>query len=233
MTGNHNPCELTVEVRLVGADLVLQPAGELDLATVPQLQRALEQAPEDFVPRVVLDLAELSFMDASGLQTIIEANERLAGRLVLRGGQPQVRRIFEITGVTDQLTFEDSGPRQTSSDADANLDYVRRMWEAFRTGGAAAFAEMVPEHVDWRPWQARGRILHGRRELREFWSSGELATPVTASFTALGESILVRCEYPMPGGSHKEIWSLYRFEGRRLTQAASFDQKVDALSCAA
>jgi anti-sigma B factor antagonist len=88
--------------------LTLRPAGELDIATAPRLERALlfERRPGD---RVVLDLADLEFIDSTGLRVIVQAVEasRAGGwELTLRQGGPAVRRVFEISGVIGALPFE-------------------------------------------------------------------------------------------------------------------------------
>jgi hypothetical protein len=60
---------------------------------------------------------------------------------------------------------------------ESNLDFVRRLWHTFRTGGADAMARLVPDDVQWRPSVAGGRVLRGREELRSFWA----ARPVGAA----------------------------------------------------
>jgi anti-sigma B factor antagonist len=97
------------EAHDAGGVLTLRPAGELDIATAPRLERALlhERRPGD---RVVLDLAELEFIDSTGLRVVVKAVEAArTGRweLTLRQGPPAVRRVFEISGVLRALPFED------------------------------------------------------------------------------------------------------------------------------
>ena len=69
--------------------------GELDLSTVRVLLAAL-----DTLPVGVLDLAELSFMDASGLHALEQYAGALNGSapLVLENVPQPIRRLFEITG---------------------------------------------------------------------------------------------------------------------------------------
>ena len=71
--------------------------GELDLSTVEALRAALDELPAG---ANVLDLAELSFMDASGLHAFEQYAGTLNGvrPLVLENVPPQVRRVFQITG---------------------------------------------------------------------------------------------------------------------------------------
>ena len=42
-----------------------------------------------------------------------------------------------------------------------NIGYIRRLWDAFRSGGPAAMAELVPADVAWRPLAADGHCLPG------------------------------------------------------------------------
>ena len=87
--------------------LRVEVAGELDLATVPQLGDALSRAVADDL-LVILDLRELTFIDSTGLHAIVGAQERLGEdgrRLALVRGPPSVQRVFELTGVRGRLNF--------------------------------------------------------------------------------------------------------------------------------
>jgi anti-anti-sigma factor len=61
------------------------------------------------VTSVVIDLSQISFLDSSGLRVLVAGNEALRARsadLVLRGPSANVRRILEVTGLTDLITIE-------------------------------------------------------------------------------------------------------------------------------
>jgi anti-anti-sigma factor len=75
----------------------LRLVGELDLSTVALLLAALDELPAG---ANVLDLAELSFMDASGLHALEQYAASLNGAqpLVLLNVPPTTRRLFQITG---------------------------------------------------------------------------------------------------------------------------------------
>jgi anti-sigma B factor antagonist len=79
------------------------PRGELDLATAPDLEAVLvaQTGP------VVLDLRELSFVDASGLRVLLqaEARSRQNGKNLSFIAGRAVRRLFEIADVPDHLTY--------------------------------------------------------------------------------------------------------------------------------
>ena len=86
--------------------MVLRLTGELDLASTPIFERALEDAELDTAPLVVLDLDELEFVDSTGLRIILLAHERSRERgqeFAITPGSPQVQRLLSITSVTDHL----------------------------------------------------------------------------------------------------------------------------------
>jgi anti-anti-sigma factor len=91
---------------------VIALRGDLDMAGSLVLEEELGRLDEDAgVEAVVLDLSQLGFMDSSGLRTVVLADRRTtdAGRrfAVVRGGEP-VHRVFEITRMTERLTWVDS-----------------------------------------------------------------------------------------------------------------------------
>lgn len=95
-------------------------AGELDIATVPALEEALADLSSDGAS-LVLELAELTFMDSTGLRAFVRvARQREAvGRLVLRGPTGRVLEVLDISGVirgAGNLEVEhDGGPEASWS----------------------------------------------------------------------------------------------------------------------
>jgi anti-sigma B factor antagonist len=84
-------------------------AGELDLATVPQLERSLGK-PQLQARLVVLDLRELAFMDSAGVHAIVNASIRarhVGGRLVLLRGPANVDRVFRLAGSSGDLEIRE------------------------------------------------------------------------------------------------------------------------------
>jgi len=85
--------------------IVLSVSGEIDLATAPVVERELRCA-EDSYDLIAVDLSQTTFLDPTGLHPILASNLRLSergGKLLIVQGPPQVRRVFELTGVTDHL----------------------------------------------------------------------------------------------------------------------------------
>ena len=93
-----------------GADVVV--GGELDLATAPDLADALTTVLRALDPasRVAVDLGGTTFVDSSGLAVLVAAHRAATARgqrVVLSGAQPQVRRVLEVTGVSQVLPSVD------------------------------------------------------------------------------------------------------------------------------
>jgi anti-anti-sigma factor len=47
------------------------------------------------------DLAELTFIDSSGVHALLRASERIDGKLVLRRPTPAVRKVLDLVRLTD------------------------------------------------------------------------------------------------------------------------------------
>jgi anti-anti-sigma factor len=102
---------LRVETRRQQDRVVLQLAGELDLASSPIFERALEASELADAPLVVLDLDELKFVDSTGLRIILLAHEATRGRgqeFAITRGSPQVQRLLSITSVAEHMRVIDS-----------------------------------------------------------------------------------------------------------------------------
>lgn len=76
-------------------------AGELDLAVSGELRAALDWAVEERL-HVLVDLSACEFIDVSGVEALVLAEERLRARgrqLLLYGAAGQVRRVLSVTGL--------------------------------------------------------------------------------------------------------------------------------------
>ena len=96
---------LTVTVRTENGDHAeLTLAGEIDASTEQQLRNTLVEVVERGAKNLVVDCAEVTFLDSSGLRGMIEAI-RLGATLTLRNPQPAVRLVFDIVTIPG-LTIE-------------------------------------------------------------------------------------------------------------------------------
>ncbi len=102
-----------VSVAFVGERAVLGVRGEVDILTAPDLDALVDAVIDQGHRFVVLDLAALKFMDASGLRVIARAARRLnpaAGELVIRSPSRMVRRMLDITGLAAVVRLEQPEP---------------------------------------------------------------------------------------------------------------------------
>lgn len=82
-------------------------AGELDLAGGTDLGDAVDRAFREDASRVVVDLAEVSFIDSSGLQRLawLGSSRRGEQELVFVRPSEATRRLIDMTGLADRLRF--------------------------------------------------------------------------------------------------------------------------------
>jgi len=94
-----------------GKSCVVSLVGELDPHTSPLFEQEIDEALEGAIGQLVLDMAQLRFIDSSGLRVIIKAYKKLeqsGGKLVLRSPNQTALRLFEITDLLDHFTIEES-----------------------------------------------------------------------------------------------------------------------------
>ncbi len=106
---------LQVEVRSGPDRVVLRLLGELDLASAPLLQEAIESAQADAAQLLVLDVDGLEFIDSTGLRIILAAHEHAQAEgqmLALTQGSQQVKRLMSITRAGEHLRLIESADEQ-------------------------------------------------------------------------------------------------------------------------
>jgi anti-sigma B factor antagonist len=99
---------LAIQQLLRTDEHVLLLSGELDLVGAPALEAVLIHICTHTANRVVLDLSALRFMDSTGIQAVLIAQElcRACGcEFVIVPGPTQVQQLFEITGLARRLSF--------------------------------------------------------------------------------------------------------------------------------
>jgi anti-anti-sigma factor len=83
--------------------------GELDMSCAPLLMRELEAAESHHPKQILLDLAELSFMDVTGLRTILDAARRArraGSQVVIANPRPHIIRLLELTAIDQTLEVQ-------------------------------------------------------------------------------------------------------------------------------
>ena len=94
---SSGPVEVTT--RQEGGFTIVTVTGEVDLYSSPRMREAILGGMTRKSPRVIVDLAGVTYMDSSGIATLVEVlqlTRKHAGRLVLAGLSPRVREVFEL-----------------------------------------------------------------------------------------------------------------------------------------
>jgi anti-anti-sigma factor len=92
-------------------EVTLKLCGELDVDSVPLLERAAERHRVAGASCLTLDLRELAFIDSTGLAAVVLVSricERDGRAFHIVPGPRAVQRLFEVTGLADVLPFREA-----------------------------------------------------------------------------------------------------------------------------
>jgi len=90
---------------------VVEPHGEIDLATISEVEERLGAVVDAGRRFVVVDLEQVGFLDSTCLRVLLRIRRRLAplgGKLIVACPDPQLIATFEITGLTEILNVTPS-----------------------------------------------------------------------------------------------------------------------------
>ena len=105
------PAPFDTELERHGETIVVVASGEIDVSSVDRLHTQLRSLLSRS-SRVVLDLRQVDFIDATGLHCILDVNRasRDAGvEFLLIPGPEQVQRLFHVTRTEHLLRFTEPG----------------------------------------------------------------------------------------------------------------------------
>jgi anti-sigma B factor antagonist len=98
----RSPVDIEIEHRTEGAWEVLNVGGEVDLSTAPALRSAVDDVLVSGRRRLVVDLADVTFMDSSGLSVLVagfKAMREAGGEMTVVCPNASISKIFAITGL--------------------------------------------------------------------------------------------------------------------------------------
>ena len=102
---NHNGPLFDVSVERAGTTAIVRLAGELDIATAPELTEVLHGL-ESSCNRVILDLTGLEFIDSTGLRLAVTEHGRASMdgfEFVITGAAGAVLKVLRLTGLDVKL----------------------------------------------------------------------------------------------------------------------------------
>ena len=108
---SYEPIRVSVEQRATVA--LLHVRGDFDLAAVDRVEDALDRAVDGLTDAVVFDLRGVSFLDLSGLRTLVRADARARRQSFVVGVVPPpgpAARIFTLTDAGRDLALLDDLP---------------------------------------------------------------------------------------------------------------------------
>ncbi|WP_250564065.1 STAS domain-containing protein [Sphaerisporangium fuscum] len=113
MPASQHGRDLEIRVERHDEHIVLRVAGELDFHDVPAFYAHLDQAwiSPGGGPRVIVDLAGLTFCDSAGLGALIYAYNQVTaanGRFVLVAVPDNLRRRMRMSGLDRHLECRDT-----------------------------------------------------------------------------------------------------------------------------
>jgi anti-sigma B factor antagonist len=109
-----NPQTTSFTQELHDGAVVLHASGELDVAGAPGFRQALAEAVATGRAQVVLDLADVTFLDSAGLAVIFGAQRTLpvSQRMVLVNVPDRMRRVLRLAAVESVVEVHGPGEPQ-------------------------------------------------------------------------------------------------------------------------
>ncbi|MHB1610144.1 MAG: STAS domain-containing protein [Sulfobacillus sp.] len=107
---------MTILHSVQGTRIVVAINGDLDLKTAGPLRDTLDTLIDRYPDKhLILDLAEVGFIDSSGLGVILGRYRRLGQNqrtLTLSGVKPSVRTVLDLAGILSIITVIESPARK-------------------------------------------------------------------------------------------------------------------------
>ncbi|MFH1407214.1 MAG: STAS domain-containing protein [Candidatus Omnitrophota bacterium] len=102
---------MDIKEKKLGDQVICQISGEVDVTTSPDLRKLFERMARDKTKTLVLNLQNVSYIDSSGLATLVEGLQRAKsynGKLKLTNLSGKAKSLFEITKLERIFDIYDS-----------------------------------------------------------------------------------------------------------------------------
>jgi anti-anti-sigma factor len=107
------PRQFQVKADRVGTTALVTVQGELDIATLPEFERAVTRMRSQGLERLVIDLRDLEFLDSMSIELLLRLHGDLTSSgadLVIVRGPRAVNRIFDLMELQRVLNLVDEPP---------------------------------------------------------------------------------------------------------------------------
>jgi anti-sigma B factor antagonist len=92
---------MQISIRRVDNATIFDVSGDIDLANSPEVRKALlHEVRDNRMPRVVLNLSDVRYIDSSGVASLVEglkASRDLGSRFILFGLQGPAREVLQLS----------------------------------------------------------------------------------------------------------------------------------------
>lgn len=90
-----------ISIRRVDQAAIVDVAGDIDLASSPEMRKTLlQEMREKRTPRVICNLSQVNYIDSSGIASFVEglkAARDVGSRLILFGLSPIAREVLQLS----------------------------------------------------------------------------------------------------------------------------------------
>lgn len=108
---------MPLQIRPSADDGTIVLAGELDAATVPELDAQAPRLIAGAREALVLDVEAIAYLDSAGIGALLRLDNDLRARearLVLRRLPASLRRVLDFSGMDGRFTYADGPPRRAA-----------------------------------------------------------------------------------------------------------------------
>lgn len=94
--------DLQISVRKNGIISLIDLTGEVDAYTSARFREVMVELIDDGSSRLIISMASVEYIDSCGLGALVGGLKRISennGKIVIVCDRPQVRKVFEITGL--------------------------------------------------------------------------------------------------------------------------------------
>jgi anti-sigma B factor antagonist len=92
---------LQISARRIDKITIFDVIGDIDLANSPEIRKALlKELKEARVPRVVMNMSRVRYIDSSGVASLVEglkASRDVGSRFILFGLSPSAREVLQLS----------------------------------------------------------------------------------------------------------------------------------------
>jgi anti-sigma B factor antagonist len=110
---------LKISARRLDKITIFDVSGDIDLATSPELRKALlREFRELKTPRVVLNLGGVRYMDSSGVASLVEglkASRDVGSRFILFGLNKTIREVLQLSKLVRIFEIYDNEEQSVAS----------------------------------------------------------------------------------------------------------------------